>query len=553
MSKSLADTLLNEVTIGNLLDLAAERFPQREALVHKNERVSFSELRQRANVVSKSFLRAGIQKRDKVAVWLSNCPEFIYTYMALEKIGAVLVPLNTRFKTVEFEDITRRADCVALVTTDHFLKTDFMKMIRQAMPELKGSKPGALQAKNFPMLKNVIVVSEEKYPGTLDFSTFMASGESYPDSELQKAQSVVVPEDIAFLLFTAGTTGLPKGVLLTHHATSHHFLIGERQGVTESDRSILFLPLCHIYGLATCFLNRLSHGACVVLQEYFDPEESLKLMVEEKITFMDCVPSNAIMMLNHENFPKYQGGLKVRRGLVGGATVPYTLLVDIVEKMGARGMFQVYGQTECCGTTSINVNGDHLENVAASIGKVMDDFEAKVVAPSTGKVLPYGKDGELLIRGRACMRGYYKMPKETAATIDKDGWIHTGDLVRMDEDNYLYFVGRLKDIIMIGGEPLAPAEVEHFLFTHPKIKDAQVVGVPDPRLEEVPAAFIQLKEREKSSPEEIMDFCKGKIANYKIPRYVKFVDEFSLTATGKIQKFKLREQAINEWSLTPQE
>ncbi|MBW2000422.1 MAG: AMP-binding protein [Deltaproteobacteria bacterium] len=547
--KRLGDLLVGEVTIGDLVDVVAEKFPQREGLVVKNERMTFSELKERVDLLAKAFLRHGIGKGDKVAVWLSNRPEFIYTFLALGKIGAVLVPLNTRYKTFEFEDTLRRSDCVALVTADHFLKIDFMNMIREVLPELRESSPGSLHAEKCPKLRQVITVSEEKHLGTLDFDTFMSSGEGYPDSELERAQRGVGSEDIAVLMFTAGTTGLPKGVLLTHHMTGHHFLTGERIGVTEVDRGLLFLPLCHIFALASCFINHLSHGACTVLQEYFDPGESLRLMAEERITFLGCVPTNVVMMLNHEDFPKYQSALKLRRGIIGGAPVAYKLLMDIYEKMKAGGMCQGYGQTECCGVTSMTVNGERPEIVASSLGKPASDYEVKIINPETGEILPYDTEGELVVRGRACMRGYYKMPKETAGAMDSEGWIRSGDLVRMDKDHNLYFVGRVKDIFIVGGENVAPAEVENFLFSHPKVKDVQVIGVPDERLGEVPAAFILLKEGEKAKPEEIIDYSKGKVASYKVPRYVKFLNEYPLTASGKVQKFKLREIALKEWQL----
>jgi fatty-acyl-CoA synthase len=539
--------ILKDMTLGELIDQVATINPNNEALVFKDLRLNYRELQNKVNQLAKGLLEIGVKKGDKVSIWVSNRPDWIYTKFAVAKIGAVLVPVNTRFKTHELEYILKNSDSTTLVMMDNFLNIDFIKMIQEVCPEINSCQKGKLNSPNVPFLKNIIAVSDKKYDGMFNFSEVMDMGSnSSLDDELQRIQSSVKPDDIVNIQYTSGTTGPPRGVMHAHHMVSHMFLVGERAGCMANDRMIIFLPLFHIFGNCSALLVAITHGACFILQEYFDAEESLKLMVQERCTYINCVPTTIIMMLNHPSFPKYRDQLCLQKGIIGGAPAPVQLILDMVEKMGIVGISAGYGQTECCGFTSYSVKGDSHDVVASMVGKPTTDYEVKIVDIHTGKPVPLGEQGELLVRGKAVMKGYYKMPEETAKALEKDGWCHSGDLFIMDKDGNLKITGRTKDIYISGGENVAPAEVENFLFKYPKIKQVQIVGVPDQRLGEVGAAFVELKEGEKATGEEIINFCKGKIANFKIPKYVRFVKEFPLTASGKIQKFMLRESFLKE-------
>jgi len=538
---------LKDMTLGELIDQVTDSYPDKEALVFKDLRLSYRGLLNKINQFAKGLLKIGIKKGDKVSIWVSNRPEWIYAKFAVAKIGGIVVPVNTRFKTNELEYILKNSDSTALIMVDNFLNIDFIKMIKEVCPEVNSCESGKLKSSKMPFLKNVICVSDKKYKGMFRFSEVMEMGaDSSLDAELKRIQSSIHPDDVVNIQYTAGTTGFPKGVMHAHHMVSHHFISGERWGCTSEERMIIFLPLFHIFGNCTALLQIITHGACVLLQEYFDPGESMKFMAQEKCNHIPCVPTNIIMMLNHPDFPKYRDQLTLRRGVVGGASVPVQLVYDMIEKMGIAGISSGYGQTECCGVTTGSIKGDSEEVRATTVGKPVADFEVKIVDIRTGETLPPGKVGELLVRGKAVMKGYYKMPEETARTLEKDGWCHSGDLFMMDEEGNLKITGRLKEIYLSGGENVAPAEVESFLFNHPKVKQAAIVGVPDVRLGEVGAAFIELKEGQEGTEEEIINFCRGKIASFKIPKYVRFIKEFPLTASGKVQKFILKDSFLKE-------
>ena len=544
--------ILKEMNLGELIDQVSTIYPDKEALVFRNLRITYKGLQEKVNQTAKGLLKIGVSKGDKVSVLMSNRPEWIYIKFAVAKIGAILVPINLRYKTFELKYILKNSDSTTLIMLDTFQNYDFIQMIQAVCPEINTSEKGKLQSPELPYLKNVIVLSNKEYNGAYSFSEIIQAGmASSLDEKLRQIQQTVNPDDVVNIQYTSGTTGFPKGTMLPHHMVPHMFLLGERAGCTVADRMIIFLPLFHIYGNCTSLLVAMTHGACVVLQESFNVEETLQLMVKEKCTYINCVPTNIIMILNHPAFPEYRDKLTLKKGLIGGAPTPVQLIYDMVEKMGIFSIGAVYGQTECCGTTSYSVKGDPYEVVANTVGKPTTDYEVKIVDVRTGNTLAPGKEGELMVRGKAVMKGYYNMPEETEKTLDKDGWCHTGDLFIADEEGNLKITGRVKDIYISGGENIAPAEVENFLFTYPKIKQVQLVGVPDERWGEVGAAFIELKEGEKATEEEIISFCKGKIAAFKIPKYVRFVEEFPLTASGKIQKFVLRDsflKGMNEGS-----
>ena len=529
-------------TLADLIDRAAQEWPDKEAIIFKDQRIIYREVQYKANRLGQGFLKIGIKKGDKIAIWLSNIPEFVYTEFAVFKIGATMVPLNTRFKAPEMEYILKQSDSTTLVMLDNFLGLDFIEMIREVCPEISHCRPGELKSERLPLLKNVICVSKKKYDGMFNYDEILG-WESDPqvEDEIKRTQASVEPDDIANTPYTSGTTGFPKGVMTTHHQYVRQVQdTGERVGIKEGDRINGGPPFCfnfgNILGPLMCFM----FGGTLIPLEYWDPEEALRLIQDEKCTHFTGAPTMYTMMMGRPGFGKYDLS-SLRTGLISAAPAPVQLIKDSLEKMGFENLTSGYGMTENSGATSLTVYGDPPEIVSTTVGKPLPDVEVKVVDPNTGKDLPPGEQGELCTRGYIIMKGYYKMPEETAETTDKDGWFHTKDLVTIDEDGYIKITGRLKDMFISGGTNVYPVEVENFLFTHPKVSQVSVVGVPDERMGEVGMAFIIPKEGESSTAEEIIEYCKGKIANYKIPKYVEFVKEFPLNPMGKIMKFKLQD------------
>jgi fatty-acyl-CoA synthase len=381
------------------------------------------------------------------------------------------------------------------------------------------------------------------------FEEVMALGAAQAEDSLARAEAAVRPDDIVDVAYTSGTTGLPKGAMLSHESLIGQITIAaEHLEASEVDRLYWPTPLYHVFGHVTAVLTMLIAGGCLVISDTFEPGQALEIIEREHCTMIYGVPTAFIMMLDHPNFARHDLS-SLRTGLIGGSSSPVQLIRDVIEKMGIRGIVSAYGLTEASSCQTMTRLGDAPELVASTVGVAAPFNECGVFDPDTGQALPAGQQGELWVRGPMVMRGYYKKPEETAKAIDKDGWLHTGDLTTMDENGYFSITGRLKDMFIVGGANAYPAEIENFLFQHPKVKQVYVVGVPDHRLGEVCMAFVELKEGQAATQEEIVEFCKGKIANYKIPRYVRFTNDFPLTPTGKVQKFKLREQAIKELGL----
>ncbi|TET18434.1 MAG: AMP-binding protein [Dehalococcoidia bacterium] len=541
-------------TLGSILDRVVARYPKQEAMVCGKERITYDALLERANSIASALLKMGVKRGDKVAIWMSNIPEWVYIHFACVKIGAAIIPLNTRYKVHELEYILRQSDSTTLFMMDHFLKIDFIPMIYEVCPELKECKPGELQCEKLPLLKRVIIVGEQSYPGMLDYNEVLKSGKDYASTdELKKAQEAVGPEDVYIIPFTSGTTGFPKGVVTTHDQyTRVVSAFSDRFQMTEKDRILVVSPFYHNMGNMTGMTLGACHGACILPMESFDPGEALRLIDEEKVTNFTGSPTMYIMMLDHPDFPKRDTS-GIKSAIIGGADVSPDLVRTIIEKMAIKDMISGYGMTENTGISTCTRRGDPPELVANTCGKLMfDDCELKILDPETGEELPPGTQGEIRTRGWFAMKEYYKQPEETAKAFDKDGWFHTEDLATMDENGYLKITGRLKDMFITGGVNAYPAEIESFLMTHPKVAMVAVAGVPDRRMGEVAMAFIKLKEGQTATEEEIISFARGKMANYKAPKYVKFVDDFPMTATGKIQKFVLKDAAIEELGLSKQ-
>ena len=541
-------------TLGSIVDRVAVKHPGREAMVADQQRVTYKTLLDKVNATANALLKMGVKKGDKVAIWMSNIPEWVYIHFACVKIGAPVIPLNTRYKVHELEYILKQSDSTTLFMMDHFLKIDFIPMIYEVCPELKECKPGELKSGKLPLLKNVVIVGEQSYPGMLDYKDVLESGKDYADSiELKKAQDAVSPEDVYIIPFTSGTTGFPKGVVTTHYQYVRVVsAFSERFQMTEEDRILVVSPFYHNMGNMTGMTLGACHGACILPMEMFDPGEALRLIDEEKATNFTGSPTMYIMMLDHPDFPNRDTS-GIKSAIIGGADVSPDLVRTIIDKMGIKDMISGYGMTENTGISTSTRRGDPPELVANTCGRLLfPDCELKVFDPDTDKEVPPGTQGELRSRGWYVMKEYYKQPEETAEAFDSNGWFHTSDLATMDENGYVKITGRLKDMFITGGVNAYPAEIESFLMTHPKIAMAAVAGVPDRRMGEVAMAFVKLKEGENTTEEEIIAFAREKMANYKAPKYIRFVDDFPMTATGKIQKFILKDQAVEEMGLDKQ-
>jgi fatty-acyl-CoA synthase len=434
-----------------------------------------------------------------------------------------------------------------LILIDRFLNIDFAAMLREVCPEMDHALPGRLQASRLPLLKNIIFLGDQEVQGSFSFSDIMKQGEGIPDGNLKLATARVQSGDVIMLQYTSGTTAFPKGVMLSHDGVIRDaFCLGERQALTAEDVLFCPLPFFHVGGAVISFLSALTHGAGMVFLETYDPLESLKAVHKERCTAMNGVETHFLMMYQHPDFSRYDVS-SLKKGWVIG---PAEVVRSVYQKMGLTRLLNIYGTSETSPNVTTTFVDDPLERRIAFHGLPHEGTEIKIVNPSTGETLANGKEGEICVRGWNVMKGYYKKPEETAKAIDSQGWLHTGDLGWVDpQTGYLKFTGRFKDMLRVGGENVSAMEVESFLLTHPKVKQAQVVGVPDPRLTEVGMAFLELKEGASASEEEVLSFCRGKIANFKIPRYVTFVREFPMTGSGKIQKFMLKKKALERFEV----
>jgi fatty-acyl-CoA synthase len=537
------------MTLCGVLDRTAERFPDREAIVFRDRRIRFRDLHENVRKLAKSFLKAGVKKGDKVAIMMTNLPEWIYTRDGAVKVGAWWVPINTRYRRNELAFILRHSEANTLVMMDEAMNLDFIELITAVCPEIADSKPGELRSEALPDLKNVVCLSEKKSPGMYGFDEFLELGNDVSDGELAGAQAAILPHDVVNITYTSGTTGVPKGVLTTHAQFLKAMAnMAERFETSEADCVLLAAPLFTNIGNLTGLIQAEMYGAKMALFETFDTGEVLKGIEKEACSIFTGAPAMYTMIMDHEAFTS-EKVRSMRTGIIGGAPVTPDKVSEIQQKMGMK-LFTAYGMTENSGVTTMSETDDSPERVAQTCGRLLHrDCEVKIVDPDSGKDEPPGKPGEVRTRGWFVTQGYYKNPEETSRSLDKAGWFHTGDLGVMDEEAYLKITGRLKDMIISGGLNIDPAEVEHLLSTHPAVSGVQVVGLPDRRMGEVVGAFVQLKEGMECGTEELLGFCEGKVGKYKIPKHVMFVTDFPATAVGKIQKFKLRDMAVEELGL----
>ncbi len=539
-------------TIGHMFERIAKTYPDNEALVYlpTGVRYTYREFYDVSRAAAKSLIAMGVRKGDRVAVWATNHPEWVIAQFSTALAGAILVTVNPAYKTHELEYGLKNSEAQTLILVPRFKSSAYAEMINQVVPELKSSKPGEIVSRALPLLKTVITIGAERFPGMFTWDEFMKMGANVSDEELVERGADCDFDDVINVQYTSGTTGMPKGASLTHHniLNNAHF-VAEGMHFTDKDRLCIPVPLYHCFGMVLSSLLSVTHGATMVFPaEHFDPLLVLEGVEKERCTALHGVPTMFIAELEHPDFKKFDL-TSLRTGVMAGAPCPIELMRRVNDVMNLKEITIGYGETEASPLVTQTLARDTFERRTETVGPAMPHTELKVVDPATGRTVPIGDQGEICARGYQIMRGYYNNEKATKEAVDEAGWLHTGDIGLMREDGAFKITGRIKDMIIRGGENIYPREIEEFLYTNPKIRDAQVIGVPDRKMGEEICVWIQLREGESATEEEIQAWCKGRIAYYKIPRYVKFVTEFPMTVTGKIQKFKMRENSIKELGL----
>ena len=543
------------LTVGGLLDLVTGRRPDDDALIYPDRglRYSYREFTEVVEECARALMAIGIGEGDHVAVWGQNVPEWVTLQFATGKMGAVLVTVNPAYKARELKYVLEQSDAAALFLTEGVKDADFLEILRGAVPDLAGASDEELSVEELPYLKHAVLMggeSPEDMP-VMGWDEFAVRSEEIQAKELVDLQSSLDAGDIINMQYTSGTTGFPKGVQLTHsNIVKNAFYIGECMKLGPEDRVCIPVPFFHCFGCVLGTLNTVTHEATMVPVENFDPETVLQAVHEERCTALLGVPTMFIAELNHPNFGKYDT-TSLRTGIMAGSPCPIEVMKNVVDVMGASEITIAYGQTESSPVITQTRTDDSLERRVSTVGRKLPDVEVKIVSVENGEEVAPGEQGDLCTRGYHVMRGYYKMDDKTREVVDKDGWLHTGDLAIMDEDGYVRITGRAKDMIIRGGENVYPREIEEFLYTHPDISDVQVYGVPDERYGEKVAAAVIPKRDANLTADEVRGFCEENIARFKVPAYVDFVEEYPMTASGKIQKYRLREAAIERHGLTP--
>ena len=544
------DTLI-DLTFPQVLDRVVLEFPDQYAFRYTtlDYTRTYAEFRDDVDTFARSLIALGVKPGDHVAIWATNVPQWFITFWAATKIGAVLVTVNTAYKIYEAEYLLRQSDTHTLVMIDGYKDSNYVEIIRELCPELKTSEPGKpLHIKRLPFLRNIITI-DSRVEGCLTWEDALSLAEKVPVEEVYRRAAAVHKDDVCNMQYTSGTTGFPKGVMLTHYnVVNNGKFIGDFMDFSTADRLLIHVTMFHCFGMVLAMTAAMTHGVTMSPIPYFSPRQSLDCINREKITAVHGVPTMFIAMMEHEDFEKTDFS-HMRTGIMAGSPCPIKVMQNVVDKMNCREITIVYGQTEASpGCTQSRVD-DPLEIRVNTVGRALPGIECKIVDPETNKELPPNTDGEFVVRGYNVMKGYYKMPEATAAAIDKDGWLHTGDLARVDENGYFKITGRIRDMIIRGGENIYPKEIEDFIYTHPKVSDVQVIGVPDKQYGEEIMACVILKEGVTMTEDELKEFCRENMAKHKTPRYVAFVDEFPMNAAGKILKYKMREWAIEKLNL----
>jgi len=540
------------VTIGNMIDSVSAKYPDSEAIVsvHQNIRFTYREFINEVNRVARALMGLGVQKGDRVGVWAMNYAEWATLQFATAKMGAIMVNINPAYRTYELEYVLKQSEISTLVVQGRFKTSDYVGMFYEAIPEAYESTPGKIQCERFPFLKTAVFLGDTPYNGMYTWEEFLKKADDVTSVDLLERGDGLTFDDPINIQYTSGTTGFPKGVVLTHHnVLNNGYLVGEGMGFTEKDRLCIPVPFYHCFGMVLSNLACVTHGSAMVLPSpSFDAEAVLKTIESERCTAVHGVPTMFIAELTHPNFSKYNLQ-SLRTGIMAGSPCPIEVMREVNQKMHMSEVVIVYGQTETSPGVTMTTTKDPAERRVTTVGRAFPHTELKIVDPATGKIVPTGEVGEICARGYCIMKCYYNNPSATSVTLDKDHWNHTGDLGTIDEEGYFKIVGRLKDMVIRGGENIYPREIEEYLHNNKKIFDVYVIGVPDVKYGEELCAWVKVKQGESMTEQEVKDFCKGKIAHYKVPRYVMFVDDFPITISGKVQKFKMKEASIKTLGL----
>jgi fatty-acyl-CoA synthase len=544
-------------TIGVHFERAVARWPQRDALIvrHQAVRWTYAELKRRVDALARGLLSLGLEPGDRVGIWSPNNSEWLTTQLATAKAGLILVNINPAYRMAELEYAINKVGCKALISAASFKSSDYAGMLRQLAPEIERSAPGQLDSKRLPSLRTPILIGNQgtqRQPGFMPYDDLLDRGGAAEDARLATLQAQIQFDDPINIQFTSGTTGAPKGATLTHHnILNNGFFIGEAQRLSDRDRVCIPVPLYHCFGMVLGNMACITHGAAMVYpSEGFEPLATLQTVQDERCTALYGVPTMFIAELALPEFESFD--LKsLRTGIMAGSPCPIEVMRRCIREMHMSEVTIAYGMTETSPVSFQTSNDDPIERRVATVGRIHPHVEVKIVDPS-GRIVPPNTPGELCTRGYSVMRGYWGDPDRTAEAIDSARWMHTGDLATLDEEGYCNIVGRLKDMVIRGGENIYPREIEEFLFRHPKVEAVQVVGVPDAKYGEELCAWVKLKAGAQATDEELRSYCRDQIAHYKIPRHIRFVDSFPMTVTGKVQKYLIREQMIRDLGLKEQ-
>ncbi len=552
-TSSTAQKPLLGMTIGDKFDQIVAEYPDNDALIvlHQDIHWCYRQLQEEVNRCARALLAIGVKPGDRVAIWAPNCSEWTLTQFATAKVGAILVNINPAYRTHELEYALNQSGARFLVTADSFRLSDYRAMLMELAPELSASPEGQLKSQKLPELECVINLSAEKYSGMWRWTDFMAQSDTVSQQDVNDLQATLQFDDPINIQYTSGTTGFPKGATLSHHnILNNGFFVAESMGFTSDDRLVIPVPLYHCFGMVMGNLGCMTHGAAMIYPgEGFEPEAVLKAVHSQRATALFGVPTMFIAELDHPEFDQFDLST-LRTGIMAGSICPAEVMRQVINKMNMKGVQIAYGMTETSPVSTQTGADDSIEKRVSTVGRTQPHLETKIVDPGNGGILPRGEIGELCTRGYSIMLKYWNNDKATQEAIDEAGWMHTGDLATMDEEGYVQIVGRIKDMVIRGGENVYPKEIEEFLYTHPAISEVQVTGVPDKKYGEELIAWVKLNgSNDDITSEDLRAFCKGKITHFKIPRYFKFVEDFPMTVTGKIQKFKMREISIQELGL----
>lgn len=540
------------LTFADVLERTAADNGHRAAVVFPgiDRRCTYAEFHEQVRQAARGLLALGVTHGEHVGIWATNWPEWIALQFAAAAVGIVLVNVNPAYRAHELEYVLEQADITALFLTDRFKTTDYFAILNSICPELAVCRPGGLRASRCRRLRHVVSIKEEAQAGMLRWSEFICGGRGIGDAELAERRRATAPGDVVNIQYTSGTTGFPKGAMLTHrNLLMNAFYVGERLAFGNQDRLCIPVPLYHCFGCVMGTLMCAIYGTAMVIPaESFDPLATLQAIHGERCTGIYGVPTMFLAQLEHPRFSAFDLS-SLRTGIMAGSPCPIEVMRAVVDRMGARDITIAYGLTEASPVITQTRATDSLEHRVGTVGTVLPGLEVRIVQPGTLADVAEGQSGELLVRGHGVMKGYYNKPAETAAAITPDGWLRSGDLAQRTADGFYRITGRIKDMIIRGGENIYPREIEEFLYSHPAVADVQVVGLPDPRFGEEVCAWIRLREGKSLDEQEVKDFCRGQIAHFKVPRYVVFVEQFPTTVTGKVQKFKLRDMGIERFGL----